>query len=220
MAHRSLKFAAAWLVLAVLGCAQPVQHTEAPLGTPARKPAAAARSAAPATSHGLPDRDWQSFVSQRFGFRVQLPDRTGWVEVPDERWLTLLHRPTRSTLRLRSWRASPRVTKDECQEQVYLWRSELRPVQEVVVEGALGAPQGFDVHVRVDLFAQAAEGRRAVAFAFGAAVRRCYAAYFETGLAELTEAELGARLRLVTEGVLGRVEVMGVEAFAEPAPLP
>lgn len=206
-------------MLAVFGCAQPVQHTEAPLGAPApERPAA--RAEAPPASHGLPDRDWQSFVSQRFGFRVQLPDRAGWVEVRDERWLTLMHRPTRSTLRLRSWRASPRVTKAECQEQVYLWRSELRPAQEAVVEGALGAPEGFDVRVRVDLFAEPALGRRAVAFAFGAAVRRCYAAYFETGLADLSEAELGARLRLVTEGVLGRVEVMGVEAFAEPAPLP
>jgi len=220
VAHRSLKFAAPSLLLAVFGCAAPVQQTEAVGRAPAPDQAAAARAAEPGTSHGLPDRDWQSFVSQRFGFRVQLPDRVGWVEVPDERWLTLVHRPTRSTLRLRSWRASPRVTKDECQEQVYLWRSELRPAQEAVVEGALGAPEGFDVHVRVDLFAEAAEGRRAVAFAFGAAVRRCYAAYFETSLAELTEDELGARLRLVTDGVFGRVEVLGVEAFTEPAPLP
>jgi len=201
-----------------------VQPTEAPPSVSGRAPApnhdAAARATTPRADHGLPDRDWQSFVSQRFGFRLPLPDRVRWVEVPDERWLTLLHRPTQSILRLRSWRASPRVTKGECQEQVYLWRSELRPVQEVVVEGALGAPEGFDVHVRVDLFSQATAERRAVAFAFGAAVRRCYAAYFETGLTELTEAELGSRLRLVTEGVLGRVEVMSVEAFAEPAPLP
>ena len=120
---------------------------------------------------------------------------------------------------MRTWRASPRVTKDECREQVYLWRGELRPVSEPVVEGQLAAPAGFDVGVRIDLFDEASTGRRAVVLAFGANVRRCYAAVFETGFDPgVDEAELGARLRLITREVLDQVEIIGVEAIATPAP--
>ena len=227
MAHRSLKLASAWFALSLAGCAGAPGPTEVPVGP---SPRSAASSDAPATPpdarYGLPDRDWESFVSQRFGFRLPLPDRARWAEVIDERWLTLWHRSTKSTLRLRTWRASPRVTREECREQVYLWRSELRPASEAdaVAVGALAAPEGFDVGVRIDLFAEASQGRRAVALAYGATVRRCYAASFETDLADLSEAELGARLRLATEGIFGHVEVLGVEAFAagdsEPAPDP
>ncbi|HEU5073494.1 MAG TPA: hypothetical protein VFU02_04965 [Polyangiaceae bacterium] len=220
MAHRRLKFVTAWLALWLVGCAESVQGTQPPRDASAR-PApepGASRAELPAALHALPDRDWQSFVSRRFGFRLPLPDAARWAEVDDAHWLTLLHRPSHSTLRLRSWRAPPRVTKQECREQVYLWRSELRPPSEPVVEGGLEAPAGYDVGVRVDLFAEAAGGRRAVALAFGASVRRCYAAYFETSLADVAESELGARLRLVTEGVFRRVEVLGVEAFAQPEP--
>lgn len=221
MAHRSLTFAPLWLALSLVACAPSLPQTEVPLGNggPAGN-AGVSRPKAPATRHRLPDRDWQSFVSQRFGFRLPLPDAARWIEVADERWLTLEHRPTRSTLRLRSWRAPQRVTKQECREQVYLWRSELRPTADAVAEGGLGAPEGFDVGVRVDLFTDAPQARRAVALAFGAAVRRCYAASFETSLAGITEAELGARLRLISEGVFGQVEVLGIEAFAEPQPEP
>lgn len=203
------------------GCAPSVQKTEVPLGNAASaNDARATGPKTPATRHRLPDRDWQSFVSQRFGFRLPLPDAGRWIEVADERWLTLLHRPTQSTLRLRSWRAPQRVTKNECREQVYLWRSELRPNSDAIVESALGAPEGYDVGVRIDLFTDPSRARRAVALAFGATVRRCYAAAFETNLADLTEAELGARLRVIAEGVFDRVEVLSVEAFAAPEPTP
>lgn len=211
-------------MVSLLGCAPSLPETEVPLGNGAapRSNADASRPAAPSPSprYKLPDRDWQSLASQRFGFRLPLPDAGRWDEVADERWLTLVHRPTQSTLRLRSWRAPPRVTKEECREQVYLWRSELRPTSDPVAEGGLRAPQGFDVGVRVDLFAEGAQGRRALALAFGATVRRCYAASFETSAANASEAELGARLRLITEGVFGQVEVVGVEAFAQPDPAP
>lgn len=220
MAHRRLKFATAWLALCLTGCAESVQGTE-PARDASVRPAPeldASRSQSPAALHALPDRNWQSFASRRFGFRMPLPDAARWAEVADAHWLTLVHRPSQSTLRLRSWRAPPRVTKHECREQVYLWRRELRPPSDAVVEGELGAPAGYDVGVRVDLFAEALGGRRAVALAFGASVRRCYAAYFETSLADVPETELGARLRLVTEGVFGGVEVLGVEELAEPQP--
>lgn len=207
------------------GCAASLQETEVPLESagsastaPAPRPSSPASGAAP--RHKLPDRDWQSFSSKRFGFRLPLPDAGRWDEVSDERWLTLVHRPTRSTLRLRSWRAAPRVSKEECREQVYLWRRELRPAAEPVAEGKLGAPEGFDAAVRIDLFTAPTQGRRALALAFGATVRRCYAASFETSLADVSEAELGARLRVITEGVFDRVEVLGVEAFAAPEPDP
>jgi hypothetical protein len=223
VAHRSLKFVAPWLVLSLWACAPSLNETEVPVGNGAgpRSNAGAPHPVAPSGArHKLPDRDWESLASQRFGFRLPLPDAGRWDEVADERWLTLVHRPTQSTLRLRTWRAAQRVTKEECREQVYLWRSELRPAADPVAEGALGAPAGFDVGVRIDLFAEGSQGRRALALAFGAAVRRCYAASFEPSLAGVDEAELGARLRLITEGVFERVEVLGIEAFATPEPEP
>ncbi len=209
-------------MLSLVGCAPSLPQTEVPVGdgASARSNAGSHRSVPPSARHELPDRDWQNLASQRFGFRLPLPDAGRWDEVADERWLTLVHRPTQATLRLRTWRASPRVTKEECREQVYLWRSELRPSSEPVAEGRLSAPEGFDVGVRVDLIAEGSQGRRALALAFGATVRRCYAASFETSLADVDEAEIGARLRLITEGVFDRVEVLGVEAFAQPEPEP
>jgi hypothetical protein len=97
-------------------------------------------------------------------------------------------------------------------EQVYLWRKELRPRIDAIVERQLRAPSGYDVGLRVDLIGESPKS--AVALAYGAAVRRCYAAIFETTVVGNDDAELGGRLRLVVDGVLDRIEIMGVEGRA------
>lgn len=154
-------------------------------------------------------------TARRFHFQVWLPDAAAWNEVADDRWFTLVHPKSASTLRFRTWKAPPRVTRAECLEQVYLWRSALRPEGEPMVERRAKAPEGYDVGLRIDLFQAEGEQHRAVALAVGATVRGCYAATYETIASGPDSAMLLAeRLRLVSEGVFDRVVLIALDSFA------
>jgi hypothetical protein len=152
--------------------------------------------------------------SRHFGIRVSLPDPDNWRVVDDERWLSLAHDKSESLLRLRLWTAPPRITKEACLAQLYLWRGELRSVAEPMVERSLRAPSGYDVALRIDLAEPAHDQQAAILLAFGASVRRCYAATFETTATRDSAAELAARLRLISDGVLDQVELIKVDEFA------
>ncbi len=216
MAYRPLVIAFVGLAVA---CAPPAPRAQTDVRVPRASESASALStpAAPSTrassrDPALPDRSWDVVESRRFRFRVPLPDAPNWRVVEDERWFKLVHQPSGSSLSLRTWRASPRIDREDCQKQVYLWNSDLEPEAEAVVERSLVAPEGFEVGLRVDLAYDGGDDRKAIALASGAAVRRCYAAVFETRIAgDAGEAELGNRLRMVTDGVLNRVEIIGIE---------
>lgn len=167
----------------------------------------------------LADRGWEVVESRAVGLRVPLPDARRWREPADERWLVLTHAPSSSSLRFRTWSAPVRVNKEACREQVYLWRSELRPGFEPMVEGSLAAPSGYDVGLRIDVARNQGGALGATLLAYGAGVRRCYAAVFQTAVTDArAESELGARLRLVTEGVLNRVELIDIEEIPSQRP--
>ncbi len=157
--------------------------------------------------------------SRAVGLRVPLPDARAWSELDEERWFALTHEPSSSSLRFRTWRAPLRVSKDDCREQVYLWRSELRPRGEPMIEKSLGAPSGYDVGMRIDVERAESGAFTAVLLAYGAGVRRCYAAVFQTMVEHAgAESELGGRLRLITEGVLNRVELIDIEEIPGQPP--
>jgi len=80
-----------------------------------------------------------------------------------------------------------------------------------MLERALHAPDGYDVGLRIDLASLEPGVQRAVVLAFGASVRRCYAASFETSMSGSDGAALGGRLRLVVDGILDRVRLRGLE---------
>jgi len=161
----------------------------------------------------LADADWKSFESQRFRFRLMLPDADHWIEQSDERWLKLVHTASESSLELRTWVASPRVTRHQCLEQLYLWQGDLRPMGDAMLTQPLMAPAGYDVELRIDL--QTQSGADSVAVAYGAQVRRCSAAVFRTHETKHdSEGGLGERLRLMVEGTLAKVEIIGIDARA------
>jgi hypothetical protein len=167
----------------------------------------------------LADRGWGVVQSRAVGLRVPLPDARQWSEHGKERWLVLRHAPSNSSLRFRTWRAPIRVNKEACREQVYLWRSQLRPRSEPMIEGSLAAPSGYDVGLRIDVTRNQDGALMATLLAYGAGLRRCYAAVFRTAVTDdRAEAELGARLRLITDGVLNRVELMGIEEIPSQRP--
>src|SRR5690606_1429389 len=116
----------------------------------------------------LADRGWAMVQSRAVGLRVPLPDARAWSELDEERWFALTHEPSSSSLRFRTWRAPLRVSKDDCREQVYLWRSELRPRGEPMIEKSLGAPSGYDVGMRIDVERGQSGAFTAVLLAYGA----------------------------------------------------
>ena len=205
--------------VALLGaCAPKRPEIDVAPAQPDKRPAADSVPAkSPLEGEALLDGGWQPFESASFRFRLMLPDRNGWREASDERWLTLLHPRSQSSLRFRTWVAGPRVSKDECLEQLYLWQGDLRPISDPVLTGSLAQPSGFDVGLRIDLSTQGSLA--SVAIAYGANVRRCYAAIAQTqaGPSESQEV-VGGRLRLLVEGSLGSVVILGVEERAAERP--
>jgi hypothetical protein len=161
----------------------------------------------------LRDADWSEFSSRRFGFKVALPDARGWSLNDDsERWFALSHARSESSLDLRTWRTERRVHRDQCLEQVYLWRGDLRTSVEPVLSRRLSSPSQFDVHLLADVRPAETGGLQLVAIAYGAAVGRCYAAVFRTRAAGGgADAELGQRLRMMVDGCLERVEVLAID---------
>ena len=197
-------------LLCAAACGGPV--TTVP---PAPPPVHAPNQGARTIVLDLPDAGWRQVTAKKFRFRVWLPDAAAWKEVDDERWFTLVHPKSNSTLRFRTWKAPPRVTRAECLEQVYLWRSALRPKGDPMLERREQAPEGYDAALRIDLLEPQAEQPRAVALVVGATVRGCYAATYETSAGGPDSATvLAERLRLVSEGVFGRVELVALDAFA------
>lgn len=165
------------------------------------------------------DRDWGLVASQRFLLAVPVPEATAWtVDDRSGRWLVAEHRPSQSTLLLRSWREGSVVDHRACESAARLWRPDLFGQDEGQLLGrrGVGGPPHFDTEVG---FAVRHEGGalQAIAAAVGANVRQCVALVFVTRV-EGADAERVAADRLVfaTTRILSRAETKSIEDRLKP----
>jgi hypothetical protein len=149
---------------------------------------------------------------------MRLPEGKSWsVDDQREAWWTARHSASRSELSLRTWRASRLSTRQECMKQIRLWRPHAPDPdgapESVVERRRLEAPAGFEVELDVGVRRTGENGEmEGYALAVGHGIGRCYAAIYSTvAVGARAEDVVAARLALVTERVLPRVDLLGVE---------
>ena len=206
--------AAASLALTV-GCGA---GTAPPPGPSAPTPSAAtptATAAPPEPDSALPDRDWGVVESDRFLLNVSLPDRGGWIT--DDRsgpWFRARHPASRSEILLRTWRAGRAVTHEQCERQARLWRPDLPtfPSEAVLDTRRLDAPNGYVSELTVGAGLSEDGQLEGFALLVGTALRRCLVFVFSTRAAGAhAEQQLGARLSLMSDGVLPELRARTVD---------
>jgi len=127
--------------------------------------------------------------------------------------LVAAHRPSQSTLFLRSWREGAVVGHRACENAARLWRPDLfgQDEAQLVDRRTVPAPSHFDTEVG---FTVRRDGGvlHAIAAALGANVRRCIALVFVTRI-EGPDAERVAAERLVfaTTKILSHAESRSIE---------
>lgn len=159
----------------------------------------------------LAGTDWGWLEAPAFSLRVPVPDRAAWSVVEQGRWFVARHGSTGSTLSARAWGARRTVTREECEEELWLGKPELNAFDPatLIEESSLVEPAGFDSRLR----AWALPEGRGVALTTGAGHRRCYAVVFET---RADRVELGVRLQLAAERIVSRVDFRSVEEVRRP----
>lgn len=150
--------------------------------------------------------------SRRFSLRVPLPAAAGWtVDDARERWLLLRHPATNSELRLRTWSAPRLVRREDCAEQVRLWRGALPDPSTILQQRELASPPGYGSQLTLSVH-DVDGGLRGQALVFGATIGRCYAALYHTHARGIgAEAVIAERLSFVVEDVLSRVDTLTVD---------
>lgn len=147
---------------------------------------------------------------------MRVPGPANWQSQDTERWLTLSHAKSESTLALRTWRAARLVRIEECEKQARLWRPELPEIvaDNVVDERSLSGPPGYAV--RMTVLVRRLEGESSIegwALAFGAGIGKCYAALFSTRAEGAgAEAAIAERLVIASDRILPSVQEQGVDA--------
>lgn len=197
--------------LLLFACGSPPPAAAPPPPPPPPPPPAA-------ESVGIADSAWGLAASRRFSLVLQLPDREAW-QVDDEKsaWFEAWHRPSRSELSAKTWRASRLARPEDCRRQLELWRPnapkpDAQP-ESVIERYILDAPQGYATDVAIGV-QRAEEGAEIEgwALALGHTVGECYAAIYTTRAAgKNAEAVVGERLALINQSVLPRVKRTGVE---------
>lgn len=167
-------------------------------------------------SAALPDQEWGWVQTGRFGLAFPLPDREGWrIDDHRTRWLVAEHGPSRSVLRLRSWRASRLARREECALQLRLWRPDLFEVDPALLvdQRLVEVPAGFQSELSVGV-QRLPDGTSYEGFALliGAGPSRCVAVLFTTQVpGNGAEQALGERLALFVEGTLPRVQAVQID---------
>jgi hypothetical protein len=149
-------------------------------------------------------------LSKRFQLSVPLPNRSGWVALPDRKssFLAFEHPSTQSRLVLRLWREDERMHRDVCEQRARLAR-DLPTRGRTIDSRQVDAPRGFDTQADVG-FTEASKGAPIVGYllGFGASGRRCFAFSFDTQ-ASGADAEriVGDRLAVILGITLEGVEI-------------
>ncbi len=158
----------------------------------------------------------QLVFGPRAGLSLRLPGPEDWQSEDTERWLTLSHTQSESSLALRTWRAARLVRIEECEKQARLWRPELPEIvpDNVVDERSLSGPP--DYAVRMTVLVRRVESESFIegwALVFGAGIGKCYAAVFRTKAAGSgAEAAIAERLAIASDRILPSVQEQGVDA--------
>jgi hypothetical protein len=144
---------------------------------------------------------------------IDLPVRSEWRHEQRGSWDVLRHDASSSELSIRAWVAEKVVNRNDCEAEARRFGSALPSVEDefLLEERALGVPEGYDTALRAGVRAseRAIEG---VATAFGANVRKCLGVVFETQASGASsERVVAQRLRLVADGVLGRMRRWDIE---------
>ncbi|MBI5531964.1 MAG: hypothetical protein HY898_04560 [Deltaproteobacteria bacterium] len=184
---------------------------------PPKTPAPRASASAPAPAPvDLVDARWGRFVSKRFDLSMQLPDGHAWrIDDHKTNWLLAAHPGSSSVLRVRMWREQGIVGRDACEQRARDWTRDIPLAQSSRVLDRHPAPEvpapGFDTEVitGVSRAQPAATGPAGPApasasidgfvMAFGASMKRCFAAVYTTSSTGADgSARLGERLGIAT----------------------
>lgn len=150
--------------------------------------------------------------SHRFSLRVPVPNQTGWsADDVRERWLVFRHPATSSELRVRTWPAPRLVRREDCEQQVRLWRGPLPEQSGILEQRELTNPPGFQNQLTLAV-EEVGGALRGQALVFGAAVGRCYAALYATEARGVgAEVAVAERLSFIVEDVLSRIEASSID---------
>lgn len=158
---------------------------------------------------------WGTFRSKRFNMVLRLPGGSEWrVDDRSHPELVARHTTTPSKIVAERWTEPEPQNRNTCEARARA--KGLVPVSpmKVVEESAGLRSDGEDIHVWVAIEPGASEGApiRGHAVAVGARARKCWAVHYATLVPSAKDdAELGARLALVREGTLARIEIEGLE---------
>jgi len=184
---------------------------------PANPPTPAPGPPPPKSEPNLADRAWGVVSSTRFGVDVALPERKSWqIEELKEPWWIARHAPSSSELRVRTWRTSRLSKREDCAEQVALWRpgapDPKKNPESVVERRALTSPSGYQTELVVGVRRASAAEIEGYALAIGHTIGECYAAILTTRASGgRAEASVGERLALFADAVFPRIERIGIE---------
>jgi hypothetical protein len=165
------------------------------------------------------DRDWQTFVSQRFFVAFPLPDASEWhVDDKSGRWLAAAHLPSKSMLWVRAWREGSVVNHAACEAVARGYRPDLLGRDESALgeRRPIAAPAGFDTELAFGV-SRNKDALGAVVAAFGARVRQCLVLIYATR-ADGPDAEelLADRVGFIVDRVFARVETRTIDDRVAP----
>jgi hypothetical protein len=197
-----------------MGC-QP-SASSAPAVSGAAVPAAAAVTATQAVDAAagasFDGTKWGTFHSKRFELSLALPDGAAWkIDDHGSHWLRADHRPSHSTIWLRTWSEDPIVTRKDCYARAREWNPKLPDLETAeLIDDRMRRLGPYDARVAAGVGAsdRSSPAERGFVVAVVGELRRCMVVVYETeAVGQAAPMAIADRLAFVSDRVLPRVQL-------------